>query len=823
VGCLGDGTNLGVVACGESSGQRGPARLSYASVASSLARWLASLSADRLATVLARRPETLAPPAPVDLSELAHRLQSRVAVAGALQSVPLPAIQAIEAARAFDCGDRAGLAAVLHLPPDDLNEALAMLADAALAWESDGALHLSGPLREGLRHPLGLGPPAQALLEPRTATELRAVAAALGVENRALKRDVLRAVCDALGDAATVRTLVASAPPATRDLLTTAAWHGPVITVRAMPYSAELDWAARRGLLLSDGWQHATMPREVALALRGPDWQPPFTPQPPPLRLAAVDPASVEHEASAAAAAAVDGVSAMLAAIGHTPLAVRKAGGIGAREQRRLAKAVGVPEATVRLWLELAYTAGLLTPSADQVLLTPAYDDWLAGEPADRLVPLLAAWWLMPTVPLQDGTVPLVRELAGRLGGELRQKLLQSVAHTPGGQRIVDETELGPVLHWRLPLLIESFAEPEEYIRPLWTEAGLLGVLAHGAPTELAGALVAGDPDALANAARKLLDDAVPEAIFQADLTAVVPGIPAGPLAGLLDSVADRESRSTASTWRFSAASVRRALDAGRQAEEVAEQLRAVAVGRALPQGLEYLLRDVARGHGRVRVRPVACVVRADDPALLTEIVATRSLSRLGLVALAPTVLGSAATVDDTLAALRTAGYAPVGEDATGTPTLERLASHRAAPVPTRRPARPAPASGRTAPHSDARELAAALVAAPIGRVPPATPVLWTDEADREPVVPAPRKASETLHAVATHATHLNPAEQRLLAYAIDARAPVEIHYTDGQGGRSVRVIQEIELLGGAIEAWCQLRGDDRMFMLDRIDAVAPA
>lgn len=794
-------------------------------MASSLARWLASLSADRLATLLARRPETLAPPAPVDLSELAHRLQSRVAVAGALQSVPLPAIQAIEAARAFDCRDRSGLAAVLQLAPDDLDEALAMLADAALAWESDGALHLSGPLRDGLRHPLGLGPPAQALLEPRAATELRAVAAALGLPNQARKHEVLQGVCAALADAAGVRALVAAAPAATRDLLTTAAWHGPVITVRALPFSAELDWATRRSLLLSDGWQHATMPREVALALRGPDWQPPFTPQPPPLRLAAVDPASVEHEASAAAAAAVDAVSAMLAAIAHNPATVRKAGGIGAREQRRLAKAVGAQEATVRLWLELAYTAGLLAPSADQVLLTPAYDQWLAGEPADRLVPLLAAWWLMPTVPLQDGTVPLVREVAGRLGGELRQKLLQSVVRTPGGQRIVDESELGPVLHWRLPLLIESFAEPEEYIRPLWTEAELLGVLAHGAPTELAAALVAGDPDALGNAARKLLDDAVPEAIFQADLTAVVPGIPAGPLAGLLDSVADRESRGTASTWRFSAASVRRALDAGRRADELAERLRAVAVGGALPQALDYLLRDVARGHGRVRVRPVSCVVRADDPALVTEIAATRSLSRLDLVALAPTVLGSAASVTDTLAALRAAGYAPVGEEADGTPTLERVPSRRVATEAVRRPA--GTAAARALVRSDPHTLATALLAAPIRSASAASPdalMLWSDELEfTDPAVPGPRQPTETLRTVATHAAHLDPAEQQLLASAIDAHTPVEIHYTSGQGEHSVRVIQEIELLGGAIEAWCRLRGDDRMFMLDRIEAVAPA
>lgn len=803
-------------------------------MASSLARWLASLSAARLAALLARRPETLAPPAPADLSELAHRLQSRISVAGALQCVPLPAVQVIETARAFDCADRTAVARAMGYAPEDLDEVLRMLADEALAWEYEGGLHLAGPLREGLRHPLGLGPPAQVLLESRTATELRTLAAALGCPNQPRKSEVLREVCAALGNSAAVRALAACAPQAVRTLLHTAAWHGPVVPVRILPRSPELDWAARHGLLVSDGWQHAVMPREVALALRGADWRPPFTPTPPPLRLAGVDPASVQREASAAAAAAVDAVSALLATIGQAPVTVRKAGGIGTREQRRLAKATGAQEVEVRLWLELAYTAGLLIVAGEQVLLSPGYDDWLAQQPADRLVPLLAAWWLMPAVPLQPGSVPLVREPLGRLGGELRQKLLQSVAATPAGQRVADENDLGPALHWRLPLLIEAFAEPEEYIRPLWSEAGLLGVLAHGAPTGLAAALVAGDPDALRGAARDLLDDAVTEAIFQADLTAVVPGIPAGALAGLLDSVADRESRGTASTWHFSAASVRRALDAGHHVDQLSAQLTAVAAG-TLPQALEYLLRDVARGHGRVRVRAVCCAVRADDPALLAEILATRSLSRLRLVALAPTVLGSGAPVAETLAALRAAGYAPVGEGADGAPTLDRVPARRAAGPGVRRSGRvPAHRHGTAAQRTDPLALATALLAAPGSESDQfhvdhpgdtAGGARRTDTAG-----PAPHQraaghlpAGDTLDTVSAYAARLNPAEQRILAYAIDNRTPVRIHYTNGQGGQSVRVIEEMQLLGSGIEAWCRLREDDRMFMLNRIEAVVPA
>src|SRR5690242_10633318 len=107
----------------------GPRRLWSMPVASSLTRWLAQLPTDELAAILARRPEALAPPAPADLGELAHRLQARRGVAVALQSVPLPAMQVIEAAVAYGCPDRDGLAGTLGVPVEALAEPLALLAE----------------------------------------------------------------------------------------------------------------------------------------------------------------------------------------------------------------------------------------------------------------------------------------------------------------------------------------------------------------------------------------------------------------------------------------------------------------------------------------------------------------------------------------------------------------------------------------------------------------------------------------------------------------------------------------------------------------------
>ncbi|MBO0871500.1 MAG: hypothetical protein J2P15_23350, partial [Micromonosporaceae bacterium] len=159
-------------------------------MASSLSRWLASLPADRLATLLARRPETLGPPAPHDLSEVAHRLQAQPGQETALRSLPLPAVQLLEAVVAFRPADRAGLAALLHRQPGELVDALQMLEDTALAWEWDGRLQLAGGLRDPRPrvaggHPLGLGPRVDAVLDRQDAETLEALAEVLGVAVRA--------------------------------------------------------------------------------------------------------------------------------------------------------------------------------------------------------------------------------------------------------------------------------------------------------------------------------------------------------------------------------------------------------------------------------------------------------------------------------------------------------------------------------------------------------------------------------------------------------------------------------------------------------------
>jgi hypothetical protein len=202
-------------------------------------------------------------------------------------------------------------------------------------------------------------------------------------------------------------------------------------------------------------------------------------------------------------------------------------------------------------------------------------------------------------------------------------------------------------------------------------EATHLGLTA----SDAGRALLDRDDDALL-ASLAGVGDVVRLAHLQADLSAVVPGTPSPRVAEVLDGMADRESGSAASSWRFSPASVRRALDTGRTADDLLADL--ASISSSVPQTLEYLIKDVGRQHGAVRVSAAVAVLRSDDETLLALMVADKRLKSLKLRLLAPTVVASMIGLPEALAALRKAGYFPVEELADGTTKVTEVARTRA-------------------------------------------------------------------------------------------------------------------------------------------------
>jgi hypothetical protein len=361
----------------------------------------------------------------------------------------------------------------------------------------------------------------------------------------------------------------------------------------------------------------------------------------------------------------------------------------------------------------------------------------------------------------------------------------------------------GKEIDWFFPLHAYDAGQRECKIAAAIREAELLGVVAADAVSALgehllaaAGAEPGDGVEELIRRCATLLPETPCSVILQSDLTAVISGQPSAAVSRLLNDSAVTETHGAARTWRFTPASVRAALDTGWSAEELLAELAAISA-RPVPQPLEYLITDAARRHGQVRVRGMRSCVIADE-VLITEMLHTRSLGKLHLSRLAPTVLSSPSSLDDVLARLREAGLSPVAEDAQGTVIVEARHDHQAP--------EPCPATV-TQPRStlSATELARRLVSDPLGESAGSS-------AD-----------SATFELLAQLNRYLDDAELELLSDAVDHHNDVLITYRDKNGSRSTRAIRPNQLYGKWLDSWCHLRNAQRDFTIANIEAVSPA
>ncbi|MFF8375311.1 helicase-associated domain-containing protein [Streptomyces sp. NPDC015661] len=495
---------------------------------------------------------------------------------------------------------------------------------------------------------------------------------------------------------------------------------------------------------------------------------------------------------------------------------------------------------------------------------TPAYDDWLDLPPAERWARLVAPWLMATRVAgLVGGADAKGRTLAA-LGPDLdrapapevRHRVLELLATLPPGAAADPET-LFARLRWERPLRGTTQAGPP---RPTtgtgtatrgaaasedaptatpdasvpdpglptdlrsrlarWTlaEAELLGLTGRGALAAPARALLnlplaeAAAPadhggrvelSVAAGRAATLLAPLLPEAVdhvlLQADLTAVAPGPLRRPLADALAVLADVESKGGATVYRFTPGSVRRALDSGRSASDLHDFLTAHS-RTPVPQPLAYLIDDVARKHGHLRIGAASAYVRCDDDTVLGEILADKRSAALGLRRLAPTVLAAQTDPASLLEGLRSMGYAPAAESAEGDVLITRADAYRTpartAPVPV--PDGP-PAPDTTLLGAAVKAIRAGDRAATAVRKEPATPVTAAGGLPRT-------SAAETLATVQ--------------AAAMTGSA-VWIGYVNAEGTASQRVIAPVRVEGGFVTGYDHTADEVRTYPLHRITGVA--
>ncbi|MFE2040791.1 helicase-associated domain-containing protein [Streptomyces sp. NPDC059477] len=319
----------------------------------------------------------------------------------------------------------------------------------------------------------------------------------------------------------------------------------------------------------------------------------------------------------------------------------------------------------------------------------------------------------------------------------------------------------------------------------------------HPVPEPLSAAEQAVASAAAARALAPQLPEPLDHVLLQADLTAVAPGPLQRPLAEVLGVVADVESKGGATVYRFTPGSVRRGLDAGQTASDLHAFL-ATHSRTPVPQPLAYLIDDVARRHGHLRIGAASAYVRCDDDAVLGEILADKRSAGLRLRRLAPTVLAAQTDPGSLLEGLRAMGFAPAAESAEGDVLITRALAHRTPPRAAPEPVPDGP------PPPDATLLRAAIRAIRAGDLAATTP----------------RK--DTPATTGGDLPRTGPAETlATMQAAVLTGQTLWIGYVNAEGAASQRVIAPVRVEGGYVTAYDHTADEVRTYPLHRITGVA--
>lgn len=735
-----------------------------------------------LETLVRRRPD-LAQPTPGDLGQLAGRSVTAASTSRALDHLTRFGLQVLEAA--VVCDEPFTRTEVRSLFPDTGPEDVARQFDdlvvLALVWGEPEAWRATIAAREAVgRFPAGLGPGLSVL---------------------------------GGGDVAHLVSAVDQAPAEVREVVDALTWNNPTGRVRnadrvVTPETAKtpIEWLLARGVLRPLDKGTVVLPREIALHLRGGRLHRTVTTGPPALELHHHDPAVIDRLATGTADEVVRHLSTLLERWGVAPPGVLRSGGLGVRDLRAATTLLDVDEPTASLVIELAKAAGLLATSGetpDEWLPTPTYDLWRTGSVGRRWAQLARAWLDSPRVASLVGTLgqgdtrvnALTPEAERLVAPDIRRWVLDDVASL-GTATAASVESLVHRHEWRRPR--RGGRGRDDLVRWSLHEANAIGICARGAMGTAGRQLLEGADGDAVETLSNLLPNPVDHVLLQADLTAVAPGPLRDDLARSLALLADIESSGGATVYRFSERSVRRALDAGRTASECQSFLAGVS-STPVPQPLSYLIDDVARRHGLLRVGTANAYVRCDDPAILDELMVARAAESLRLRRLAPTIAISPASPETLLDRLREAGLAPAAEGVDGSVVVSRPDERRTGP-------RSVPKPLTTDPPAPSATVAASIVKA---------------------LRAAERGSSRGHHTrgpgLGAHVPRTAMAETLdVLRSALDTGKSVWLGYVDNDGVAGERVVDPVSLTAGQLTAYDHRSDGVRRFAVHRVTGVAP-
>lgn len=809
-----------------------------------LSKELEARSDDSLRALFAARPDLISPAVP-DFAALAARASARVSVQRALERLNKPQMQVLETLHLCTNTDTghsisaAGLkksingATIAALEPilNRLQElALIHRADPPATVHNPGRQHFYlpvGSLKDVIGiYPAGLGRSYTELvrLQPAFAQRVVQLVAELhqsgaNILAATTPMDAALALQRWTSTPENLQHILSEAPARTRPLLNKfGSWAMGAVPQAQRKASVlhegrdvgPVDWLLARGLLVPLDAGHVELPRSVGLSLRGGAIVDHFTLKPPVPELGQTSAALRRNAAMGAIAEALRLVGELLYAVRDQPIVTLRSGGVGVRELKRLADSLRVGLSETALILELSALSGLLRLDVDSsTWVQPPSLEWLTLPRQEQWLWLVNAWLASERAPSLVGqTLPGPATTTARSGSsanpinalsaeaqrpdaplvrkrilEILEELTLEAESTDGKAPVLNAEAVMERAEWSQPRMSRRFSS---LVRGIMHEAELLGLMGSGALTQLGSAIATEQPDLALSILGEHLPAAVNHVLLQADLTAVAPGYLAPELSEKLLLIADPEGQGPATIFRFSPDSIRRALDAGQDAESILGFLRTHSA-TDVPQPLRYLIKDIASRHGRLRVASSPSFIQSDDEAAIAELVRAPGTASLGLVRIAPTVLTSSASPRETARVLRELGLSPAVQEAESAVVRYR----RTAPVAGG--ARPVYMAPRTAPPDDDVDAQLAVL-----------------------------RQHRAVHGEATGeaATQLG---LETLQRAIRLKQAVTMNVVDGMGNSNTETVVPVSVSGGRVRVFDAAKDTERVLSIHRIIDVEPA
>ena len=726
----------------------------------SFSDYLRSVDDAALLELFTARPD-LVTPVPPDIASLAVRACSAPSLARAIDSLNQWQFQVLEAAASLN--EPFLEKSVISLTEKEAKGALAHLVMVGLVYPSDDGMRLPTQLRDVIgTEPAGLGPASMAKLK-------------------------LSELDEAPADAKKVLERLAWGPP-----------RGSVGDIKNP--GPGVNWLLEKKFLVPLDQRTVILPREVAITLRGGKIHKERSIKQPSLSGAKRIEQQINLAAIANVSTVLRWVEELLNFWADEPADALRAGGLGVRDLKIISTHLGVDESCTAFVAELAYLASLISIDADdRILPSNKFDIWLMQTPADRWQMLASQWLITSRVSGLVGRVEAKNVAA--LGPELdrvnaarvRALTLELLRENQG---VAPEwNSFKEVLSWRAPVRRNSSLQDE---LAEWTlrEAEWLGITGQGALSKYGAQFLAGDDLSSIN---EDLPKTVDHILIQSDNTAIAPGPLEHEISQALAMMAEIESRGGATVYRFTESTIRRALDHGKTGDEIKTFL--VKTSKTpMPQPLEYLIADVAKKHGKLRVGNTSSFIRCEDTALISQIMNDKKLEILALRRIAPEVVICDMDATDAMRVLRECGYLPAGESANGM-ILTGPRSNRALTKP-----RPPRVIGEVE-IPDTETLKTAIR------------TLRTGEKSTYRQTRLRQVASEALGQLPR--TTANETMETLNQFIIDEKT-LSIGYADNNGGVTHRIIDPIRISAGALIARDHATGEVQSFRIPRITGVAP-